>query len=298
MTYRYRLRAYDSGSAGWVTWTSDQEPPNISPAAADTTPNYSGSLTIKHITSKEVRLVGYQDVLDANFATMGNQSISTNGVHAIDGKNWTKENSASDATALAIVNGSGLEFKPVASSGLYPPGPTRTGVILRIDPTQLYSAFEFTTGLRIWCYFTLNNAANYDHLKVVVETATASTNISFQVMRLWNTADNWGFNSYYNGGALSNAYTTTDLSDTVMVLDMPSGVLADDWRISTGVYGSGWPAAEALRTQYRGPAMGSRDTTIQVTEPSAVNILLECGRDGSGTSLTGVVKRLRVQMLI
>lgn len=296
--YRYVLRAWDSGSGGrWVQWLSDMEPPNLSPASTDTTPNYTGSLSSTQIIGKILRLGGWQDVLDVDFAALPSLSPISNGVNVIGGWNWTKENSAADAVALAIVNGTGLVYQPVASSGIYPPGPTRTGPILRIDPPQLYPRYTFGTGLKIWVYFTLNNALDFDHLKMVVETATAAANVSCQVMRLTNGGDRWGFNSYYNGGVLVNAYTATDLSDNVMVMELPDGILGNDWRLSTGTYSSGWPADEILRTQHIASPLGTgRDVTGQVTEASAVNILLECGRDGSGTSLSGVVKRFRVQM--
>ena len=45
----YHLRAWDDGTVGWVTWTSTGTP-NLSPASGDTTPNYSGSLSAKHVT--------------------------------------------------------------------------------------------------------------------------------------------------------------------------------------------------------------------------------------------------------
>lgn len=45
----YRLRAYDSGTAGYVYWTNTGTSPDLSPLAADTTPNYTGSLSLKSI---------------------------------------------------------------------------------------------------------------------------------------------------------------------------------------------------------------------------------------------------------
>ena len=45
----YRLRAYDSGTAGYVYWTNTGSSPDLSPASGDTTPNYTGSLSLKSV---------------------------------------------------------------------------------------------------------------------------------------------------------------------------------------------------------------------------------------------------------
>ncbi len=45
----YHMRAYDSGTTGWVTWTSSTTPPDVNPSSGETTPNYTGTLSAKHV---------------------------------------------------------------------------------------------------------------------------------------------------------------------------------------------------------------------------------------------------------
>lgn len=46
----YLMRAWDSGTAGWVQWTNVK--PSYVPTASETQPNYSGVLTLTHIAKK------------------------------------------------------------------------------------------------------------------------------------------------------------------------------------------------------------------------------------------------------
>jgi hypothetical protein len=45
----YRLRAYDSGTEGYVYWTNTGTSPDLSPVDTDTTPNYTGTLSLKSV---------------------------------------------------------------------------------------------------------------------------------------------------------------------------------------------------------------------------------------------------------
>jgi hypothetical protein len=40
----YYFRAFDSGTSGWVTWSSSGLP-NLTPTSTQTTPNYTGTLS-------------------------------------------------------------------------------------------------------------------------------------------------------------------------------------------------------------------------------------------------------------
>lgn len=50
----YYLRAYDSGTAGYVYWSNTGTEPDLSPDTTDTTPNYTGSLTVKVVLNSVV----------------------------------------------------------------------------------------------------------------------------------------------------------------------------------------------------------------------------------------------------
>ena len=51
----YYLRAYDSGSGGrYVYWSNTGTAPDLSPSASDTTPNFTGSLTVKVVLNSVV----------------------------------------------------------------------------------------------------------------------------------------------------------------------------------------------------------------------------------------------------
>lgn len=46
----YLMRAWDSGTAGWVQWSNVR--PAATPLTTDTQPNYSGTLSLTHIVKK------------------------------------------------------------------------------------------------------------------------------------------------------------------------------------------------------------------------------------------------------
>jgi len=61
MAARYSLKAYDSGTAGWVQWTATD--PTATPLAGATTPNYTGSLSAKHIVRVQSDETAVRDAL-------------------------------------------------------------------------------------------------------------------------------------------------------------------------------------------------------------------------------------------
>src|SRR3990167_7030384 len=106
--------------------------------------------------------------VEVDLSAQANQTFSANGDYTIASRTWTKINTANEAAAAAIVNGSGLVIQP-ASSTDYNAG-TRTLPGMEIRLSALFSQFSVRMGVRLWLYSTANNsAANYDCAHTVID---------------------------------------------------------------------------------------------------------------------------------
>ena len=71
---------------------------------------------------------GWTTIVDVNFAGEASRTLSTDGNYTIAGLVFKKENSANDATPMALVSGQGLVVQPVAATDVN--GGTRTAPML------------------------------------------------------------------------------------------------------------------------------------------------------------------------
>jgi hypothetical protein len=245
---------------------------------------------------------GWVTALDFNFATQSNQTLATDTTYTIGGVVWTKINSANDATAMAIVNGSGLEIKPVSATA-YGAG-TRTLPALTVNLSNLISGFYYGQPIRVWYRLaSLNLAANSDSFVGCVELGTYLNYCFFKQYDTGPTIGPAGYyldglnGTYYSGGYLNNgAYNTND----VFVGTLLGGVGGSSYVANVGVYSSGWPSAQALNldqvfTGFSAPANaisgGGYSTGALATQ---WDVLVGAARYTSGTSLTAIVSNLRI----
>src|SRR5258706_9710939 len=106
--------------------------------------------------------------LDLDFTTLPTQTIASNGTITVGtspifgtGLVWTKINSASDATAMTITNGTGLVITPNAASNIG--GATFTAPALSIQLNSIIPDWTVFMPFRIWvCESASNEAANND----------------------------------------------------------------------------------------------------------------------------------------
>lgn len=98
---------------------------------------------------------------DTDLSAQANQTLNANTTYTINGLVWTKKNSAGDATAMAIVNGTGLRITPVAATDWF--GATQTAPVIYLPLTNIPNV-SWTTRLRVTMAVAASNiTANYDN---------------------------------------------------------------------------------------------------------------------------------------
>ncbi len=109
----------------------------------------------------------WRNVFDEDFSTLANQSLSGDGAKVINGKTWTKSNSAKDRTAMSIVNGQGLVIHPDTNAQIF--NGTRNAPLIWLPFSQMSvpAGFGKTSGVRVWTYLSayssdsnVNNSGN------------------------------------------------------------------------------------------------------------------------------------------
>lgn len=173
--------------------------------------------------------------LDLDFTTLPTQSLAIDTTFNIGTSPifntalvWTKVNSASDSSAMAITNGTGLVITPISASNIS--GSTFTAPALRIQLNSIIPDWTVFMPFRIWIWESASNeAANNDKLFF----GTYIPNGSFQNQL---TLGHWrGFSGAANGWGSQFTVLNTDVTNTgtsiplsanrVGVIYCPNGVL-------------------------------------------------------------------------
>ena len=110
---------------------------------------------------------------DINLAALGNINLSVDGNHTFAGFTWKKENSAADASPMAIVSGQGLVVQPVAATD-YTSG-ARTMPLLLLQLAQLgIKGLDWSTRLRFLARYSTNIVAGgskqYDNVVLAYDS--------------------------------------------------------------------------------------------------------------------------------
>lgn len=203
--------------------------------------------------------IGPVTVLNLDFSALPNQSLAVDGAVVIDGKTWTKSNSANDFAPMAIVNGSGLVIRPTTSSPLT--GPTRNLPLIRLPFSQLAmpSWLSNTSGIRIYALLAsvtgLSGAGNVFSAGI----DNGGTAWAAFLQANFNTA---GLAQYISGAGFTCNNSSSIVTDggggnvanynaatRVQILDIPRmiGDGANYWAAYlSGPYAGGWPSGSAI----------------------------------------------------
>ena len=225
------------------------------------------------------------------------QTLSTNGSYTFCGKTWTKASSTGDATAMALVPGTGLVIQPVSATDFSPTVTTAPHVWL--NATDLIPAFSVSRQYRLSVHLSSSNcAANFDSLKVGFWSPAPAANLLFVAL---NYAGAGGCNpGYYvaknnTGINYGTAISTTPLdTDDVEILEMPSGLTGFFGSWTSGAWASGWPedtTVNAVASMYP-PVAGS--FTYGVPR-SSWRFVITGQRAGSGTALSLGVGHIKIE---
>jgi len=266
----------------------------------DATKYLSGTTIPSYTVPSATGGAGWTTLTDIDFTTLANQTFATDGTYTVAGLTATKGNSVNDATAMAIVSGTGLNIIPAATGDWN--GTTRTAPYLSFVMTDLAPGYYINLPIRIWLYLKTNNitAAGQAAGFFLDNFGTSTTDV--QVSQSWVNSS--GTKSINNGTVIAGASATfqqvaspIDTTDNVMVFEMPNGRFNSVLASYKGAYSSGWPSPTTLIPIIRGGTVTGVLTTDVVTGlPSRLGIMGR--RAGSGTAVSFTIGRLRVEAIV
>ena len=173
--------------------------------------------------------------LDLDFTTLPNQSLASDTTFTVGtspifgtGLVWTKVNSASDATAMAITNGTGLIITPNAASNIS--GATFSAPALRIQLNSIIPNWTVFMPFRIWVWESASNeAANNDKLFFGTYIPNAGFQNQFTLGHyrgFAGAANGWGSQfTVLNSDVTTTATSIPLSSNRVGIMYCPMGVI-------------------------------------------------------------------------
>lgn len=241
---------------------------------------------------------GWTTILDLDFSAQATQAMATDGNYTIAGLTFSRQNAASDATAMALTNGSGLVIQPIAATDYF--NATRTLPLVRLTLSQLgIPNLAWSTGIRIWAYVsTAVYSANYDNSLIALDGD--NTNFVCASLRGYGAAAPGLTTRKIVAGATVGGQINQPpaANNNVQCLVIPH-IGGPEFFNIFGEYSGGWPADSAM--PYAGGITDTTGFTIQPSGtlvgpdvPGVYGIVLGAIRAGSGTALSVTFARLRV----
>lgn len=178
----------------------------------------------------------WSTALDLDFTTQTTQTLGSDttfnvGINPYTGTNlvWTKLNTANEATAMQITNGTGLVIKPASATNIS--GSTFTAPALRIPLNSMIPDWTIFMPFRIWVWISSNNAATATDQAVfgTFLPGAFANQLTFSQFQGFSTALGWGSNLI----VLQSNVTTTSSpiivpaspNNQVGLMHCPGGVL-------------------------------------------------------------------------
>lgn len=243
--------------------------------------------------------------LDLDFTTLPNQTIASDGTVTVGtspifntGLVWTKVNSASDASAMTITNGTGLIITPNSASNIS--GATFSAPALRIQLNSIIPNWTVFMPFRIWVWESSSNeAANNDKMSfgTYIPNAGFPNQLTLAHFRGFAGATNgWGSNFTVLNSDVTTTATSIPLSaNRVGLMYCPMGVIGGispllvgstvtvvSTTIASGSNGASLPQATINVVSTAGfPTSG----IVNVTSSTGSQIITYTGV--TGTSFTG-----------
>lgn len=254
--------------------------------------------------------------LDLDFTAQSSQTLNIDTNYTIGtnpytgaGLVWTKLNSANDATAMAVTNGTGLVIKPASGTNIS--GSTFSAPALRIQLNSIIPDWTIFMPFRIWVWISSNNAAATTDQAVfgTFLPGTFANQLTYSHFQ-GETGSVLGWGSQLI--VLQNNVTTTATPITVPappnnqvgLMVCPGGVLGGSSPLLIGstVTGGVWPALTSL--SFATAAMITDASSAAISSSASggttvpnVNLFLSALRNGSGTSLNVTIGRIRVDFV-
>mgnify|MGYP000075353228 FL=1 len=246
---------------------------------------------------------GWTVLFDIDFTSMSATSFPTDGNYTIDGITFAKLNSANEVVPMETVPDAGLIIQPVQAAGLYETDKSAPMLLARLS---LIPGFDTSRSIRLSAIVENNGTQNFDGVatgfvrdfggpsdaNVALLTGLGvGDNISASpsVTRIWdgtansitgakgaNTLIMWvpgGWSNRMNAAAVYGFTSTTAFPD-INMLNFLGG-----YSLQKNVSDTGGAFA------------------IQMDSAHHWNIVITAGRAGASSPFSGVVKRLRFEIL-
>ncbi len=248
---------------------------------------------------------GWSTALSLDFSAEANQTLSSDTNYTIGGLTFKKENSANEASAADVLNGSGLRFRPNAA-GTYFNG-TRTVPLVWLALSQILTGttFDWTSPLRVEIELDSDNAGNGDFVFAGVDTDSMEG--SYVILRGGS-----GGNNILASDSTFNSTTTQQTGPSAITIGNSvanSGVIAMGTAI--GISGGGGMAVQAYAhgtpmpavTAFQSYAPQSQAQTtgianLSLLDASGVGVLAKwgviLGAVRANVGYTTIIKKLRV----
>lgn len=219
----------------------------------------------------------WTSVEEVQFHSQGNQTLGSDTNYTIDSKTFTKINSAKDATAMAVVNGTGLRVQPASATNI--DGGDYSAPGLRRLLATVHPAITPSTPVRVAFRMAANNTANYDVALAWIDSGNTSGEMRGLGGRLYAGGQKNQVGVRL-GGTMTGEVLGTYGSENCYRLEMPGGVQGGHSRLYVGTAALGaWPTSWTL--------LGVTKTKLSTNtiDPATMAVAFGAYRAGSGTSL-------------
>lgn len=237
--------------------------------------------------------MAWTTALDLDLSALPNQSLSANQAYTVGGYTFNRFNAASDATAMAIVNGQGLVIRPIAATDYN--GATRSIPGVSIPILQLIPSFQLGMSLRLSVYnSSLNAAANYDCAVFGFDNGSAQFGY---LSKRGVLPGGQGLAMFFQANSVNvsgfiKKTMAVDASNNVCQVETPypgMGQLLDRY----GSYSAGFPSQSNMNAAFGYSANGNLNNG-GVT-PANLAILLGAQRSNSATALVCTFARIKLE---
>lgn len=256
---------------------------------------------------------GWITAFDFDFTAQTTQTLGSDGNFNVGGYQWNKSNSANDASAMVVTNGTGLVVQPVANTNYN--GSTRTLPALWLPFAQVpaLSQLDSSSALRIWAHIaSFNGAASFDDAVLAIDSNTLGA-MAHQGLRGWGLSGNPGFSGQQQINGNSITGSSTFVSGNTIAFGGTSNVLVIEvdklmfgtMKVSGGGYGlaSGktWPDASNLILWATSIPNTNAYNSFLPASAIPYNVILQqlgvtlgARRSNSGTALNTTFGHLRI----
>jgi hypothetical protein len=237
--------------------------------------------------------VAWRTALDVDFSAQGSQSLSTNTTYSIAGQTYTKINSANEATAMALTNGTGVVVTPTAGANDYN-GATRTFPGLEVNLASIIPTFHLGMGIRAWILISVDTpVSNFDNSILAIDRGAAK---AFVVKRGYGTGG-IGFERFINLNSTNQGFhngVLVAMADSNRTMVLEANPIFGERITSYHGTNTAWPALTAL-TRHTMQSYFSTTGQPDSNDPSVYRVVF--GAQRSSVAYTATIKALRIDYL-